>query len=212
MDKSVCSVNDCGNPVLARGWCNKHYSRWQKYGDVNHPVRPLLPRGATNLDRFWAKVDRSAGPDGCWVWTGYCARYGSFWNGEHRPDGAPVMVRAHRWIYEQIAGPAGELNVLHRCDNPPCVNPGHLFLGTQSDNMQDMMSKGRRGAQPTCPAERRARGAANNAAKITDETVRLIRQTYAEGQLSQQAIATLFGITQTNVSAIVLRKIWQHID
>lgn len=167
--------------------------------------------GGTALDRYWAKVDRR-GPDECWPWIGYCERYGIFWNGKKRSDGAPVMVKAHRWTYEQFIGsvPDGS-NVCHRCDNPPCVNPAHLFIGTQGDNIADMMTKGRHGGWSEVPSERRARGEVNAAAKLTETQVLEIRSRYANGGVSQQALADEYGVHQTIVSAIVRRKVWTHI-
>lgn len=92
-------------------------------------------------ERFWVKVDKisSLSYTDCWVWIG-CKNpkgYGQFW-------GQDKMIGAHRysWILKKGSIP-NDLCVLHKCDNPPCVNPDHLFLGTQSDNMKDMAQKGR---------------------------------------------------------------------
>ena len=98
-------------------------------------------------ERFWQKVDIRVG--GCWLWTANCTkdskgrrRYGLIGAGR-RGEG---MLYAHRVSWEIHNGPIPNgLQVLHRCDNPQCVNPSHLFLGTQLDNMHDMVRKGRRG-------------------------------------------------------------------
>ncbi len=91
-------------------------------------------------DRFWEKVQKG---DGCWEWTGAKTRgYGVINMGRGKG-----LKGAHRLSYEINVGPVGALWVLHRCDNPPCVRPDHLFLGTTADNTQDMMSKGRGWAQ-----------------------------------------------------------------
>lgn len=87
------------------------------------------------IDIFWSKVDRSGGPDACWQWLGFRDRigYGHF---SHK--------LAHRiaWIARFGGIPEGQ-QVLHHCDNPPCCNSRHLFLGTQADNMRDCVAKGR---------------------------------------------------------------------
>lgn len=95
-----------------------------------------LKRGDTRT-RFIEKIEVRA--SGCHEWSGArdTCGYGQFWTGRD-------FMRAHRYVWEQNFGPIPEgLLVLHRCDNPPCVNPAHLFLGTQKDNMQDRVRKGR---------------------------------------------------------------------
>lgn len=103
-----------------------------------------------SIDRFHGKYEPNE--NDCWIWTGAKNRdgYGSFWNGERLAGrngkrGGPRMVLAHRWSFAHFIGaiPAG-LYVLHRCDTPSCVNPDHLFLGTQADNVRDCANKGRR--------------------------------------------------------------------
>lgn len=101
------------------------------------------PRRVKSLaDRFWAKVDKR-GPDECWLWTG-CRKkafgYGKI--GEGRMGQRTLLAHRVSWEITNGSIPDGAM-VLHRCDNPPCVNPRHLFLGDQLDNMRDMVSKGR---------------------------------------------------------------------
>lgn len=96
-------------------------------------------------ERFWSKVDKSGD---CWVWTGekrgHDAKYGSVHIGE-TSDGKRVREYAHRVSYRLANGSFdNKLHVCHHCDNPPCVRPDHLFLGTHTDNMRDMMMKERR--------------------------------------------------------------------
>jgi hypothetical protein len=103
-------------------------------------------RGAERLrrpieERFWAKVDKSAGPEGCWLWTaGAIGGYGRISAGGRH--GKHIM--AHRLSYKLAYGPVPPgHDILHSCDNPPCVNPLHLFAGTAQSNTEDARSKGR---------------------------------------------------------------------
>jgi len=106
------------------------------------PPSALTPR---RVRGFWAMVDKSAGPDGCWTWTGTLNRGGyatAHFGGRYERK---VTARAHRvaWLLEHGAWPPADMFVCHRCDVRHCVNPAHLFLGTNQDNMDDMNAKGR---------------------------------------------------------------------
>jgi hypothetical protein len=92
-------------------------------------------------DRFWSKVDQSGGERACWPWTAGTVRHGY---GRISVPPRGHSVRAHRLAYELTFGPVKDgWAVLHACDNPPCCNPFHLFLGSQADNVRDMHFKGR---------------------------------------------------------------------
>lgn len=110
---------------------------------VCRPCRlSFQPRMRPIAERLWEKVDRSAGPDACWPFMGAKMHngYGHLGAGG-RNDG---QVAAHRVAYQDQVGPIPEgLNVLHRCDNRPCCNPRHLWIGTQRENLLDMIAKGR---------------------------------------------------------------------
>ena len=149
--------------------------------------------GFTTQDaaRFWRKVNRGVGRDDCWTWTGSkCGRdgYGGFSVARGKPRGQQAPKYAHRAAYELTHGPipAG-LSILHRCDNPICVNPAHLFLGTQADNMKDAAAKGRLHVP-------RPRGQKLSAAQLRE-----IDALYAGGA-TQVAIATHLGVSKGFVS------------
>lgn len=92
------------------------------------------------MERFWSKVKKT---ETCWVWTAGTFKYRNGY-GQFRVRRGDPPAYAHRFAWELVNGPIPQgLHVLHRCDNPPCVNPAHLFLGTQIDNYRDMVSKGR---------------------------------------------------------------------
>lgn len=150
----------------------------------------------TPEQRFWKKVEKT---DSCWLWTGGsdCNGYGRM--GVGRSDEGTIL--AHRFSYELHRGPiAGNLFVCHRCDNPQCVNPNHLFLGTALDNVQDMIAK-----------SRNAHGEKAPWSKLTETQVTEIRQRYAAGGITQKALAKEYGLIQTTVGEIVRRVIWKHV-
>jgi hypothetical protein len=152
--------------------------------------------------RFWANVEKT---DGCWKWTGYKNHDG------YGRINISRAIMAHRlsWIIHNGPIPEG-MRVCHKCDEHlhpldtsyrACVNPDHLFLGTQRDNILDMERKGR-GRHLGVPGER------NGCAKLTVDKVRQIR---AIGRSKpQSAIAREFGMTQTMVSRILNGKAWIH--
>ena len=158
------------------------------------------------MDRFWSKVAKS---DGCWEWTAsrLPQGYGQFWD-------KGKMRRASRIAWELTNGPIPPgLHVCHRCDNPPCVRPSHLFLGTHQENMADRESKGRTPPRPPQPRpERRARGAAHprTATKLDGSRVRGIRALAAVGVV-QTDLANWYGVDQAAISRIVTRRNWRHV-
>lgn len=144
--------------------------------------------------RFWAKVDKQGD---CWVWTGArsSGRYGSL-----AADGK--NWRAHRLSYEIHNGPIPDgLYVCHSCDNPPCVNPEHLFLGTQRDNMGDMVQKGRLVAPS---------GETHGMSRLNTSKVLAIRKARSAGQ-TLQSIASEHGVGISTIHSVVKRETWKHV-
>ena len=153
---------------------------------------------ASSVDeRFWSKVDLSAGPTGCWEWQASRAKtgYGKFSMGHSR------HVPAHRVAYELVNGPIPVgLHALHRCDNRPCVNPAHLFLGTNHDNIRDMVSKGRTNHG----------GEHNGNAKLDEAQVAEIIARLHAGERAS-VLAVVFGVTSETVRAIRRGQRWVNI-
>lgn len=143
---------------------------------------------------FWIKVEKS---DGCWLWKACRDKtgYGVFHMNQKK-------LPAHRYSWMLHKGPIPEgLWVLHRCDNPPCVNPAHLFLGTVKDNVADMVAKNRQGCQS---------GSENPRSKLTESDIPKIFRCRSNG-LTQQQIANLFGVKQPAIGKILTRKGWTHV-
>ena len=151
------------------------------------------------LGRFWAKVDK-LGDGGCWTWTASTdtCGYGSIGLSNQR-----LCVRAHRvsWVIENGEIPNGKY-VLHRCDNPACVNPDHLFLGDQKDNMKDMIEKGR-------GYDRLGSGNPNNI--LSEDDVVDICKLLSDDEYSAVEVAEMFFVSQHVVSQINTGKNWSWL-
>lgn len=163
--------------------------------------------------RFWSKVDRSGGENACWTWTS--SRHGGGY-GLFAVDN--VTRRAHRiaWALANGHVPDG-IFVCHRCDNPPCVNPSHLFLGTPADNCHDMDTKGRRAlflgdnnGMRRHP-EKISRGEAHGHAALTEADVVEIFRMYVVDGATKAAIGREFGVSRSAVYRIIDRRNWAHV-
>ena len=151
-------------------------------------------------DRFWEKVD-VRGKDECWEWTG---AKGSCGYGQLKVSGR--MQTASRLAWELEHGPIPEgICVCHICDNPACVNPAHLFLGTHRDNVYDMIEKGR-GNVLLHPV-----GIHHPNSKLSEDDVREIRRLYATGKFLQKQLGKRFGVARTQIGNIVRRECWAHL-
>jgi hypothetical protein len=178
---NICIIEGCRTTAHSRGFCKKHH-QW-------HWKRGLLPPLPSTEDIFWAHVDKKS-PGECWEWRGgrHSAGYGEFKRGG--------LGRAHRYSFALHYGeiPDG-LHVLHKCDNPGCVNPGHLYAGTHQQNMRDM---GMSGAQ---------KGERNPRNIITQKTALAILSMFAVGR-RQKDIAAECVTSVGVVRSIANRKTW----
>ncbi|MCK4625040.1 MAG: HNH endonuclease [Phycisphaerae bacterium] len=157
-------------------------------------ARTIPELAPDDIERFWSKV--KFGNGGCWLWTAGVNGdgYGTF-------DLRTKSIRAHRISWALVNGPIGaNLLVCHACDHPNCVNPKHLFTGTDADNHKDRNQKGRT-----------ARGERTGRAKLTSKQVIDIRKRYASGGITERALAAKYDVTQGNVHCVISRKSWTHI-
>ena len=149
-----------------------------------------------------AGIDRLCIPNACTPWTlsGTAQGYGRF---TIRRNKVRAEHKAHRVAYRLATGKdPGELRVCHTCDNPPCCNPKHLFLGTQADNVADCVAKGRKLGPSSENSSKR---------KLIAEQVLDIRAQYAKGGSSLSSLAAKFGVTKKAIHFIVTRQHWRNI-
>jgi hypothetical protein len=157
---------------------------------------PSVSRDERSLRQIMAKLDRSGGELSCWPYMG-C----------RRPSGYGLICRsgrtlsAHRELFRLINGPfSDDLDVLHTCDNPPCCNPTHLYLGTAVENAIDRVTRGR---------DRARKGERHQNSKLTDAAILEIRA--LRGVVSQRALALRFGVSQRAVNFAQHGQTWRHV-
>jgi len=153
------------------------------------------PRSLTPKERFWSHVKKT---DGCWLWT--ATKAGAY--GQTTVQGRSVPAHRHAWMIEHGAIPDGLL-VLHKCDEPLCVRPEHLFLGSQSDNVRDAFNKGRM-AQPN---HGQLIGERNGRAKLTSDQVRMVHAS----KKSAYQLAREMGVSAGAIRHIRHGRNWRHL-
>lgn len=213
-----CVVPDCENVHLARGFCCFHYHVWYRGGDPWTTHKNVIDPVA----RFWAKVDRSGGPDACWPWIA-CRDARGY--GRLSADGKARIAHRMAWMLTHGPIPPG-MFVCHHCDNPPCCNPYRcLFLGTPADNAADCVAKGRQvspvgqdNGMVRNPDRHWSRlypnmlsGSRSPHAILSEEDVIEIRLRYAAGGVTFVALGREFGVKGSTISQAVRRLTWSHI-
>lgn len=182
---------------IPKGWVLKPETCWNKLC-VNPDHYTAHPRkGAPLRERFWSKVRR--GPIGsCWLWVAGTdgSGYGMF-----APNGNTIGAHRVSWVLEMGEIPDG-LCVLHQCDNPPCVNPTHLFLGTHQSNSDDKCRKGRQ-YHPV--------GEKNGRSKLLSADVKKIHELFLRASLSKEALGRQFGVSSTTIRHILTGETWPHL-
>jgi len=145
-------------------------------------------------NNFWPNIRKT---DSCWIWTGGILQSGGYGYVTYLGND----FRAHRlsWILHKGEIPKG-FEVCHKCDNPPCVNPAHLFLGTHNDNMRDMKQK-----------KRCALGERHGLHKLTTEQVKKIRSEYVRGIITHKMLGEIYGVDRHTIGDIINKKYWTHI-
>lgn len=191
-------------------------------------ISPIRELTKNEIKSFWSKVAITANREKCWEWQAgkYQDGYGMF--------DVDNPKKAHRVAYTLFfKQDISNILCLHKCDNPSCVNPNHLFLGTQQDNIDDKKRKGREAKGKTHWANTNpelfkkvhggwlkklkdnphlvARGEKSGTSKLTSDQVLEIRQIHQDGLLSQTEIGKKFGVDRTCIGLIVRRKNWKHI-
>jgi hypothetical protein len=196
--------DQCGVEYKAKLSSQSKFCSRRCFGAVRAIERPSMAQ------RFWARVDRSLGQAACWPWVAHrnCRGYGQVKVGGND-------VGAHRVAYELGVGPIPSgLFVCHRCDNPPCCNPAHLFVGTSADNTADRDAKGRMSHGDAhwtrVHPGRVVRGSDSPMSKFTEAKVREMRAMHREGW-SYSALGRAFGASHRAVRLAVLGLTWKHV-
>jgi hypothetical protein len=170
----MCVIEGCDNPIYVKstGVCSLHYARYRKYGSYEPTHRSRLPME----ERFWRKVNKT---EGCWLWTDKPNAYGYGLINEFGKNGKRWFAHRYSWFLHNGEIPKSNnyhgTVVRHKCDNRLCVNPDHLELGTQKDNVRDMDARGRRVSNPKSGSDhwKRKRTHCAKGHELTDDNIRI---------------------------------------
>jgi hypothetical protein len=188
--QAICQCG-CGQPIPFK----KHHKKTPAKFIKGHSNRVRKIQHKSNEERFWKRVKKV--DNGCWEWTGYIMPNGYGNMKVRRDNGILVNEYAHRFSYEIHKGPIPEgMYVCHKCDNRKCVNPEHLFIGTQKDNIHDMDRKGRRVVRP-------------GTQKITRKDAENIRLLHRKG-VHVDILAEKYGLKPCTIRNIIAYRLWKN--
>lgn len=195
-----CSVIDCNGKHKAKGYCAKHYERLRTHGDVNVVLKsnpPIKKKEFLTINEMFLSGFIKGDSDECWNWIKSKNQ-----DGYGRMMWERKTYCAHRISYRFYFGDFDQsLCVCHKCDNPSCVNPNHLFLGTHKDNMIDRDKKNRNSG---------AKGEKNSKAKFNKKIVLEIREAIKNGE-SNISLSKKYKVGADTISNIKNNKTWSHI-
>ncbi|MEC5149183.1 hypothetical protein RCH22_000984 [Cryobacterium psychrotolerans] len=185
----TCTIPDCGKPYEARGMCASHYSHWKYVTPPDERSRP------TECERFDSKYTVGSQSE-CWEWKAGVTEDGY---GRFNTSGGRRVI-ASRYALERAKGAAQqpEFRACHTCDNPPCVNPAHLYWGTEKQNSQDAVVR-----------NRKSHGNSHPTSRLTAANVRSIRTRYAAGDFST-VLAREFGVSPASIREATSGANWKR--
>jgi hypothetical protein len=192
-----CHVENCYGKVVSKGLCDKHRIRLRRHGNVNSTLKYHFD---TVEEYFFSKV-KITKTNSCIFWP---ARKLESGYGMISAKGKKRL--SHRLSYEIHFGkiPKGMV-ICHRCDQPSCVNPRHLFIGTHKDNVYDCINKKRNVTPPIHT------GKNNHHTKLTETKVIEIRKSYASGKINSYELAKKYNVTRQNIMSIVKLETWKNV-
>ena len=191
-----CSVEGCSEWAEAKGYCPRHYQVWRRHGD---PTKAKYRVGISVTERFMQYVTPVSG---CWEWKGYRDQNGYGSLNIKQPDKRYIPFLAHRVSWEIFRFKlTSDQHVCHKCDNPACVNPEHLFVGDPAANCEDKIAKGRMRYGVS-------RGEKHGCSKLTEAQVLEIRSSKGPSRI----VAENYGISGRQVRDIRTGKSWKHLS